>query len=158
MNILRNLPEGCLPTNIFCKSQTTETQQRKFIRVAGNQPTLIPAASIVRVKCTGIPSSKTVLIEPVKQLPVQLNVAPTLSCGSVEVLNVSEKDVWLLPNTRLGLPQEYELVEKVSLSVEVNRIHVDCMSDSTVNNIKVPDLSDFRGTTEESQKAKRSIS
>ncbi len=107
--------------NVFQHVQTCDVRKSRLARVAGRSVVHVPAASITMVMAKGwLVSAKGEsqwLLEPTHlPLPGGLLVMPTVVSshhneGPVQVLNMSNEDVWLHPRTRIGVLLQVELVD-----------------------------------------------
>ncbi len=107
--------------NVFQHVQTCDVRKSRVARVAGRSVVHVPAASITMVMAKGwLVSAKGEsqwLLEPTHlPLPGGLLVMPTVVSshhneGPVQVLNMSNEDVWLHPRTRIGVLLQVELVD-----------------------------------------------
>lgn len=105
-------------------------KKRTFARVAGKDKVHIPASSVVPVLVRGKPDrGNQRLLEPLNiPLPGGLVVLPTLVDSShggvpVQIINLTQEDVWLCPRTRLGVfsPVEW-LSDEPQVEVKFHRI------------------------------------
>ncbi|KAJ8381162.1 hypothetical protein SKAU_G00019400 [Synaphobranchus kaupii] len=112
------------------------TEQATFARVSGKDVVHIPASSISTVMTRGLKTVKDdgplLLLEPVNTpLPGDLVVVPTLvptdsHVFPVQVINVSQEDVWLQPRTRLGVLSRIQSVDTDGrCEVKFQRISAD---------------------------------
>ncbi|KAL0161724.1 hypothetical protein M9458_045449, partial [Cirrhinus mrigala] len=116
--------EGGLETdwrNVFQHVQTCDVRKSRVARVAGRSVVHVPAASVTLVMAKGwLVSDKEEshwLLEPTHlPLPGGVLVMPTVVSshhneGPVQILNMSNEDVWLHPRTRIGVLSLVELVD-----------------------------------------------
>lgn len=122
---------------VFHRLHSAEVAHRSsFARVAGKDVVHVPASSLATVMAKGSQSTNQKsflsLLEPTGlPLPGGLIVVPTLvSSGGhtfpVQVMNLSDKDVWLKSGTRLGLlTQVDEVRSDDTCEVQFQRISAD---------------------------------
>ncbi|PIK45975.1 hypothetical protein BSL78_17183 [Apostichopus japonicus] len=96
-----------------------------LVRVAGRNKVRIAARSImaVEVTCPVVPTWKEVILEPVKELPKGVSVGATLAFAPtgkscLQVLNLTDEEVWLRPRTPLGKLQGVSWVEDATVVFE----------------------------------------
>lgn len=154
MNILSRIPTFRQLTSSSIVADPVH-QGSKFARVDSQQPVCIPAMSISRIRCSGVSKLSAVLVEPLTNPPhPSLRVAPTVSEGMVELINFSERDVWLPPRTRVGVTRDF-FIPDVSIYVGSNEISVGLQADDASLESSLPDLSGIEGTPEERERAEQ---
>ncbi|KAG1931367.1 hypothetical protein F2P79_021615 [Pimephales promelas] len=116
--------EGRLETdwrNAFQHAQTCDVPKSRVARVAGRRMVHVPAGSISTVMAKGwsvnVKDESQWLLEPAHlALPGGVLVMPTVVSSynhesSVQVLNLSNEDVWLHPRTRIGVLSKVKVVD-----------------------------------------------
>ncbi|KAG1936344.1 interleukin-1 receptor accessory protein-like 1-A [Pimephales promelas] len=116
--------EGGLETdwrNAFQHTQTCDVPKSRVARVAGRRMVHVPAGSISTVMAKGwsvnVKDESQWLLEPAHlALPGGVLVMPTVVSSynhesSVQVLNLSNEDVWLHPRTRIGVLSKVKVVD-----------------------------------------------
>lgn len=111
------------------------TDRLSFARVAGKDVVHVPAASAATVMARGLRTvgeNGPLLLEPVNApLPGGLVVVPTLVSTEshifpVQVMNMSDEDIWLRPRTSLGVLTHVDSVKSDELcEVQFQRISAD---------------------------------
>lgn len=154
----------------FQRVQKCDIKRRTMARLAGRDKAHIPSASVVTIMAKGLPKIQggehQWLLEPTNlTLPGGLVVLPTLiESGSntvpVQVVNLTQEDVWLHPRTRLGVfsmaeclsdePQVKVKFNRISVSTE--HVSVDQSSPLTVSAQSVLDKLDIGGSGEQQDK------
>lgn len=120
--------------HVFQQAQTCVVDRKSVLRVAGKWPERIPAESVVTITATGFNRGDggPMLLEPLSTaLPGDLVVVPTLvdlnsSCIPIQIVNLSQEDVWLSPRTRLGILSKIECMDSAQqCQVKFQRISAD---------------------------------
>uniref|UniRef100_A0A672FZX6 Gypsy retrotransposon integrase-like protein 1 n=1 Tax=Salarias fasciatus TaxID=181472 RepID=A0A672FZX6_SALFA len=120
----------------FHRVQETEHGGRvSTARVVGKNKIRVPASSVATIHVRGPKqqpgSHPSMLLEPGNTpLPGGLMVIPTLTCYSspvfpVQVINLTQEDIWLPPKTRVGTLSHCESVENEPFQVKFQRISAD---------------------------------
>ena len=117
----------------FQQVQKCAVRRQTIARIAGKEKIHIPSASVVTVMAKGVPQrsecERQMLLEPAN-MPVSggLVVLPTLVDASsntvpVQVVNLTQEDVWLNPRTRLGVLSPVECIsDEPQVKVKFHRI------------------------------------
>ena len=117
----------------FQRVQKCAVRRQTIARIAGKEKIHIPSASVVTVMAKGVPQrsecERQMLLEPAN-MPVSggLVVLPTLVDASsntvpVQVVNLTQEDVWLNPRTRLGVLSPVECIsDEPQVKVKFHRI------------------------------------
>lgn len=121
----------------FQRVQTVSVANRlSCARLAGKDAVHVPASSAATIMAKGLKTvsekGPLMLLEPGNApLPGGLVVVPTLITSErhifpVQVMNLSDEDIWLQPRTRLGLLTEVDTVDNDQLcKVQFQRISAD---------------------------------
>ncbi|PIK44051.1 hypothetical protein BSL78_19097 [Apostichopus japonicus] len=137
MNVLNH----CAPEQLAQLLELPSTHQPQIkakvvqgvVKVAGSRKVRIPARSAIVVPVTGPVCSEAaeVIVEPVENLPAGVSVCCTLTFAckgrlNLQVVNLSEEEVWLNPRAPLGKLQYATMVDDGSVNFEgINRLNAD---------------------------------
>lgn len=152
----------------FHRLQTAKVADRLSIaRVAGKDVVHVPALSAATVMAKGLRTvgeeAPLLLLEPVNApLPGGLVVVPTLVSSEshifpVQVMNMSDEDIWLRPRTRLGVLTQVDSVESdercevqfQKISADTEQVSIDKKTDVPTDVQSILDKLDLCGSPEQ---------
>ena len=174
-NVLQDLPEF---SHLFSGTKGDLDEENDcigFVKVASQRKILVPAGSTVDVPARGTNVGEGMVERLAQPIAGNLWVCRTLvnTTGPfyVKVVNVTEKDVWLCPQTRIGVVRKAEVTPPdVEIEVSCNEILVSAtpvhqlQTASKDAEIEMDNLScdfhfqNFPGTEEERNRASKLFS
>lgn len=126
MNVIRDINPSFLMDQLGLLTIPSEQGVQPDVcglsRVLGSRKVKVPARSmqVVAVSCPSVEENCEVLVEPLQQLPKGIFVGPTLSCTyknqlKLQVLNLTDDDVWLDPRTPLGMVRTPSIIHDATV-------------------------------------------